>query len=170
MLGGIKSVWQAVTNLPSLIADALSGAFDAVKDAVLSLPNLILDGIKSIFIPDTNYIKDRMESFTDEMAMKFSFDTEFFEDLFQAEKPVEDIEMDYNITGVGDFKLKVLDTSFFVQGVTYFRPFIRGFLVLLMLLYHIKQLIGFFGYDAGVIAGRQEWVAYTKSNTGGHKE
>lgn len=170
MFSGIKSVWEAVTNLPQLIGNALSSSFEAVKNAVLSLPNLILDGIKSIFIPDTNHIKDRMDSFVDEMGMKFAFDTEFFEDLFQAEKPVEDIDMDYNISGVGDFKLKVLDTSFFVQGVTYFRPFIRGFLVLLMLLYHIRQLIGFFGYDAGVIAGRQEWVAYTKTNTGGHKE
>lgn len=158
MFGGLKSIWQAVTNLPSVIVDGLSVFFDALEDSIYALPNLIIDGIKAIFIPDSNHIKDRMDSFLDEMAMKFSFNTEFFENLFQAEKPVEDIEMDYNISGVGDFKLKVLDTSFFVQGVTYFRPFIRGFLVLLMLLYHIRQLIGFFGYDAGVVAGRNEYI------------
>ena len=106
-----------------------------------------------------------MQSFTEEMAMKFNFDTDFFENLFQAETPVEDIYMDYNLPGVGNFNLKLLDKSFFVQGVTYFRPFIRGFLVLLMILYHIKQLIGFFGYDAGVVAGRSDGTEKSTKKT-----
>lgn len=120
-------------------------------------------------MPDSQYISTAFNSFTDEMAMKFSFDTDFFESLFQAETPVEDTYADVVIPSVGTFKLKVFDKSYFVQGVTYFRPFVRGFLVLLMILYHIKQLIGFFGYDAGVVAGRQEWVSYNKADTGGHK-
>ena len=99
--------------------------------------------------------------------MKFSFDTEFFEDLFTLETPVDDIYMDYNISGVGSFNLKLLDKDFFVQGVTYFRPFIRGFLVLLMILYHIKQLIGFFGYDAGVVAGRSDGIVEARKGQRG---
>ena len=78
------------------------------------------------------------------------------------ETPVGDEYMDYYIPGVGNFEFKVLDTKFFVDGVTYFRPFIRGFLVLLMLLYHIRMLISFFGYDAGVVAGRSDGIAEAK--------
>lgn len=85
-------------------------------------------------------------------------DTSAFESLFDNESAVTDIETDYNIPGVGNFKLKLFDSSFFVDGVTYFRPFIRGFLVLMLLLFHVKQLIGFFGYDAGIVAGRTEHV------------
>lgn len=102
--------------------------------------------------------------------MKFGFNTSFFENLFQSEKPVEDVYADYEISGVGNFHLKVFDTKYLIDGVTFFRPFIRGFLVLMMFLYHVKQMIGFFGYDAGVVAGRSDWIGYNKANTGGHKE
>lgn len=95
--------------------------------------------------------------------MKFSFDTEFFENLLDSEQPVTDTYMDYAIPGVGNFKLKVFDASFLIDGITYFRPFIRGFLVLMMFLFHVKNLIGFFGYDAGVVTGRNEHIESAKS-------
>lgn len=95
--------------------------------------------------------------------MKFSFDTAFFENLLDSEQPVTDTYMDYTLSGVGTFKLKVFDAKFLVDGVTYFRPFIRGFLVLMMFLFHVKQLIGFFGYDAGVVTGRNEHIKSAKS-------
>lgn len=101
--------------------------------------------------------------------MKFSIDTDVFKDLFTSEQPVEDIEVDYNISGLGNIHFKALDTSFFKDGVAYFRPFVRGFIVLMLFLYNIRQLIGFFGYDAGVVAGRSEWISYNKKDTGGHK-
>lgn len=81
-----------------------------------------------------------------------------FESLFSGEKAVEDTYVDYSIPGVGAFNLKVFDSKYFVQGVEYFRPFLRGFIVLLMFLYHIKQIIGFFGYDAGVVTGRNDHI------------
>lgn len=114
--------------------------------------------LQDIFVPDTNYIDSAFKGFVEEMRIKFNFDTAFFENLFSSEAPVTDSYMDYNIPGVGNFKLKVFDTKFFVDGVTYFRPFIRGFLVLMMMLYHIRQLVGFFGYNAGVVPGRQEAI------------
>lgn len=88
--------------------------------------------------------------------MKFNFDTTVFESLFQGESAVTDKYVDYNIPGVGAFHLKVFDSKYLIDGVTFFRPFIRGFLVLLMFLYNVRQLIGFFGYDAGVVAGRSD--------------
>lgn len=94
--------------------------------------------------------------------MKFNIDTGAFQGLFDGSQAVEDVFVDYSIAGVGSFNLKVLDTKFFVDGVTYFRPFIRGFIVLMMLLYHIKQVIGFFGYDSGVVTGRTEHIKSAK--------
>lgn len=170
IVGGLGAVIENIAKIPQSIIDGLKGFFENVVNAIKELPTTIINGIKGIFIPDTDYIDNAFNSFIDEMKMKFNFDTEFFESLFQSEKPVEDVYLDYSIPGVGDFKLKVLDTKFLVDGVTYFRPFIRGFLVLLMFLYHVRQLIGFFGYDAGVVAGRSEWITYNKANTGGHKD
>lgn len=151
LLNGIK---DAVTSLPS----QLKGFFDSIKDAILGLPTLILDGIKAIFIPDAEYIETSFNGFLSELKMKFGVDFGFFESLFQGESAVDDVKGNYTIPGVGAFNLTFLDTSFFIQGVTYFRPFIRGFLVFLMMLYHIRQLIGFFGYNAGVIGGRGDSI------------
>lgn len=159
VVGGLKTVWEALTNLPKLIAEALSSAFNAVKEAVLSLPQLIIDGLKTIFIPDTDAIETSFNNFVDNLKNKFSIDTSVFETLFTTEKPVEDTYVDINIPGVGDFNLKVFDASFLQDGVNYFRPIIRGFLVLMLLLYNIKQLIGFFGYDSGVVSGRGDHIA-----------
>lgn len=119
---------------------------------------MIIDGIKGIFVPDTEEIETQFDAFMNEMAMKWGFDDSFFTGLFNNEAVVSDVKTDYYIPNVGTFNFTVFDSSFFVQGVAYFRPFIRGFLVLMMMLYHIRQLIGFFGYDAGVVAGRSEHI------------
>ena len=124
---------------------------------------MLLDGIKDLFIPDTEYIDVTFKAFLDELKLKFSFDTEFFEHFFDGEQAITDTYVDYTIPGVGDFRLKVFDTKFLVDGVAYFRPFIRGFLVLMMFFFHVKQLIGFFGYDAGVVTGRNEHIKSAKS-------
>lgn len=158
VVSGLESVWEAVTNLPQLIANSLKSFFDGIKEAVLSLPTLILDGIKSIFIPDDGYIETAFNGFLDELKMKFNIDTGVFETLFSNESVVEDTYVDYTIPGVGAFHLKVFDSSFFVDGVTFFRPFIRGFIVLLLFLFHVKQVIGFFGYDSGVVTGRSDHI------------
>lgn len=133
-----------------------------IWDSITSLPELILEGIKDIFIPDSDYIESSFNSFLSELKMKFNIDTGAFESLFTSEQPVSDTYVDYDLTGVGSFHLKVFDSKFLVDGVTFFRPFIRGFLVLMMLFYHIKQVIGFFGYDSGVVTGRTEHIKSSK--------
>ena len=183
IISGLETVWQAITNLPSLIGNALSSFFQNVVNAIVSLPSnlkvyfdnlvdsllvvweaitslpeLILEGIKSIFIPDDEYIEESFNGFLNELKMKFSLDTSVFESLFSSESPVTDTNIDYNISGVGSLNLKVFDSKYLVQGVTFFRPFVRGFLVLLMFLFHMKQIQGFFGYNAGVVDGRNEHI------------
>lgn len=105
-------------------------------------------------MPNEEYMEEALQTFQEELKRKFNFDTEFFESLFDTGSPVEDVKGDYNIPGVGKLNLTFFDTSFFVDGVNYFRPFIRGFLVLMMALYNIKQVLGFIRQDAGVVTGK----------------
>lgn len=93
-------------------------------------------------------------AFLNTMKMKFSFDTEFFESIFDDEQVVQDVLADYTISGLGTFKFKFLDTKYLYDGVTFFRPFIRGFLVLMMALFHIRMVLSFIRQDAGVVAGK----------------
>ena len=130
-----------------------------------------MNGIKAIFVPEVGYIGDSFNSLLDELRFKFKYDEYLASiQIFDNERPVEDVKEDYAIPGVGSFNLTFLDVSFFRDGVAYFRPLIRGFLVLLMIFYHIKQLVGFFGYDAGYIQGRSDWGDYMKNSVGGHKD
>lgn len=153
----VSDTFQKVQNLPSLIGDALKGFFEDVVDAIDSLPTTIFEGIKGIFVPDAVQLQEGFNDFLNHLKSKFNFNTDFFESALTGDgKPVADVESDYNIPGVGTMKLKFFDASYLVQGVEYFRPFIRGFLVLLMGLYHIKQILGFIGQDGGVNAGHAE--------------
>lgn len=88
------------------------------------------------------------------MKDDFGFDPSFFESILAEGKPIEDIYHDYEIYGVGTFRLKFLDTKYLVQGVDYFRPFIRGFFVLLTGLYHVKMTLSFIRQDAGIVTGK----------------
>lgn len=161
---------QGIVQLPTNLVNGLKSLFDGLGDIFDELPNKIKDVITGIFVPDTDYIKTRFNVFTDELTSKFGLDTSYFEDLFSQEKPVEDVYAEYDVPGVGKLNFKVFDTSWFTWGINYFRPIVRGFTVLMLLFYNIRQLIGFFGYDAGVVQGRTEWITYNKADTGGHKQ
>lgn len=155
IFGGLEAIWEAVTDLPQLIADKLSGFFNDVKDAVTGLGDTILEGIKGIFIPDVDAIEDSFNGFLKTLNTKFNFDTDFFEELGTGEAPVQDVTIDYKIPGIDkNFTLKVFDTKFLIDGVEYFRPFIRGFIVLMMALYNIRMWLSFIRQDAGVATGK----------------
>lgn len=165
----LKAVWEAIAAIPEKISElgaSVGEWFTDLGDKLLSLPATILDGIKAIFIPDTGYIEEKFQAFLTDIKMKFGINIDVFKGLFGSERPVEDIEGDYSIPNVGTLNLKFFDTSFFVEGVTYFRPLVRGFLVLMMFLYHIKQVISFFGYDSGVVTGRTEHITAAKKGQG----
>lgn len=124
-----------------------------IVESITNLPTLIIDGIKSIFIPSEEFINEKFNNMSNEIAGKFSFKSLDLRNLFQIEKPIEDIEAEYNIVGVGTVKGKIFNTEYLVKGVNYFRPYIRGFLMLLIALYNIRQAMSMFGLDSGEVAG-----------------
>lgn len=71
---------------------------------------------------------------------------EWFKDSIE-EQPIEDIDGEYYISGVGTFNLKFFDTGFLKQGIEYFRPLIRGFVVFLLVLYNYRNVLSFIGQD-----------------------
>lgn len=151
----LDTALDEISALPSLIGDKFAdvGNFllDGISNALTSLLDGVLEGIRSIFIPDANEIKTKFNSFVNELGNKFGFNTSFFESLFTGEgQPVTDVEKDYNIPGVGNMKLKFFDAKYLVDGVTFFRPFIRGFIVLLMCMYNINMLLSFIGQHSGI--------------------
>ncbi len=69
------------------------------------------------------------------------------------ESEVEDVVANYNFFGIGNLNLKFLDTSVLVQAVEYFRPILRGFTALMLMLYNFRQTLSFIGQEGAVSAG-----------------
>lgn len=160
---GIQGLYQLIVQEIVNVISGVPGMLETIALTILDLPGQIVQGIKEaiqdIFIPDAEYIETRLNEFANDLKLRFNIDSVFFDNLFGVEKPVQDVYMDYAIPGVGSFNLKIFDTKYLIDGVSYFRPLIRGFMVLMMVLYNIRQIIGFFGYDAGVVTGRNEKIA-----------
>lgn len=138
-------MYETLGNLFSTLWEWLT----EIVDSILSLPSLIIDGIKSIFIPDTDQLKADFNNMLDSISNSFGISFDSIGDLSDSweETPATDIEKNYNIHGVGTLKLKFFDTKYLIQGIEYFRPLIRGFVVFLLLLYNYYQILTFIGQD-----------------------
>lgn len=164
---------EIITGFPDVFKGFLGDFFGNLVEAITGLPEtlatLFSQILKDIFVPDGEYIESSFYEFSAFVQDKFHVNFSVFENIFgqntrATNVQVEDVVVKYNFYGIPNktFELKVLDASFLKQGVEYFRPLIRSFLVFLMFLFHVKQLISFFGYDAGVVTGRSDHIAEAK--------
>lgn len=109
----------------------------------------ISDLLHKIFVPDTEKLKSQFDLMLEHISSKLGLSFDTLNELKNSltELPASDIEENYNIYGVGTLKLKFLDTTYLAQGVERFRPVIRGFVVLLLVLYNYYQVLSFLGQD-----------------------
>jgi hypothetical protein len=73
------------------------------------------------------------------------------DNLFSSSSSPANITGTYN-GGLWMYNGAFVNMAWLVQGVEYFRPYIRGFLVLLMFFYNIRQALSMFGLSSGEIA------------------
>lgn len=111
---------------------------------------MILDGIKDIFIPDTAEIDAKIDATVDNISSQLGVQFNTLDRLFEREVAPEDVTGDYNIPGVGTLKLKFFDSEFLIKGVALMRPYIRGFLVLLLILFVWRQVLTLIGQDPSI--------------------
>lgn len=68
ILAKVKDILQGIIELPSKIANSLSGFFQNIVNALLSLGSFIVDGIKGLFLPSDGFFS----SVFDDMQVFFS--------------------------------------------------------------------------------------------------
>ena len=132
VVSGLETVWKAITDLPMLIGIKL----------------------REIFVPDTSDIEATFQNGIDTISAKFGFPEFDLNALADSSVRPDDITGDYDIPGVGTLNLTFFDSSFLIHGIEFFRPFIRGFLVLLLVFYHWRQWLSFIGHDLGYVGGQ----------------
>ena len=157
MWGWLGDIVNGIGNLGSFIVNGIGNFFTTlwgwlkdIFDFIITIPNAILDGIKEIFIPDVEEIETIFHSSVDSIKSKFGFQQFHLDSLFGSSSTPENIESNYSISGVGSFKLTFFNTEYLIKGVNYFRPFIRGFMVLLILFYNFKNFLSFIGHDISI--------------------
>lgn len=169
MFNGIGRVWEAITNLPQLIANALSSAFDAVVDAVTWLATALLDGVKAIFIPDMEEMKQEFSSFVDKVnpdTMDNSADS-LGGILDSPSREPGDIKGDINLGNsvMGSLKFNgivLADMKWLKDGVEFFRPVINGFILWLLGMFYYRELLSFIGQAPN--------MAQARATAGEHRE
>lgn len=137
----------------------VSGIFSGVQaliELIKSIPSLILDGIKSIFIPDPDDMNNLYVGLLDEVNEKYGFDFDMGS-LFGSEKQPDDITGKYSV-GPLSWNLTFVSWGFLIDAVAALRPYIRGWLILMLVFYNMKQFGMLFNID-GLIGGMSpsEW-------------
>lgn len=154
----MQSIIDSVSNLPTLIFSffeniltTISNTLGDVWEAITSLPGLILDGIKDIFVPDTAVIEAEFNALLDKLEEKMGIFQYDLDNLFADSMQPGNIEGTFGTT-LWSYTGAFVDFRWLIQGVEYFRPIIRGFLVLLMFFYNVRMALSMFGLSSGEIA------------------
>lgn len=154
---GLKQARDYISNISSKVHDMYNvislGLESKLKDIryyIIHLPTTVVDEIKVVFIPDIKVLEAELKAAVVNITSQFGIHFDTYERLFDTEIAPEDVVEDYNIPGIGILKLKFLDTSYLIKGVAFFRPFIRGFLVLLLVFYNWKQALTLFDQNPAI--------------------
>lgn len=134
VVSGLKSLWESISSLPSKIGE------------------IILEGVKEIFIPDTAEIEAELDATVDNISSQLGVQFNTLDRLFDREVAPEDVNGEYNLPGVGKLQVKYFDSDFLISGIALMRPYIRGFLVVLLIMFVWRQVMTLIGQDPGIAA------------------
>lgn len=129
----------------------IGSKLSSLKESIVSLPASLIKGIKGIFVPDTEVIQGEFDKLLGGLKSKLGIDVYNFDNLFSSSQAPADIKGSYTAGGIWSYEGVFVDMSWVVKGVAEFRPYIRGFIVLLLAFFNIRQAFGMFGLSSGEI-------------------
>lgn len=113
----------------------------------------ISDLIYEVFVPDTELINQQFNNTVSNLKGRLGITMYNLDNLFEDSAAPLDVKANYNIHGVGTMNLPFANYKFLADGVNFFRPFIRGLIVLLLFIFNVRQLMSMFGLSTGEIIG-----------------
>lgn len=120
----------------------------SIAESITQIPIVLLDGIKDIFIPDTEEINTMFEEVKNSIGNVIGLENFDFNSIWGTAEAPTDIESKVDF-GLFSYSGKFVDYSFFKIGIDYFRPYIRGFVILLLCLFNIRQAFSMFSLSSG---------------------
>lgn len=105
-----------------------------------------MTGIRDVFIPDTEFINSQVEYLKSEF-LALGIGLYDMTDIFNEEKPFEDIT-----ASIRGQEVVIVNMDIVKGAVEEFRPIIRGFMVLMLVIYNYNQFMGLIGQQ-GITMG-----------------
>lgn len=165
------NLWNYIKEIPGQVWGFFESAFSSLGDfvsnilnAVKGIPDAILEGIKRIFIPDSDKIQSSIDRLKEVAKSKFGVETVDLSGIMGVGTEISNQTGTVEILGYS-FTADFLDVRYLVSAVATFRPYVRGFIVLLIFLYNINQFLHFIG-AGGLSLGAN---IVTRMNSGGDK-
>lgn len=153
-INGFKNIADFFLNFPNILyKNIIEPIVNFFNNLFNDFWNKLIKFFKDLFIPKDGEIQKEINNLKDKMLKKFNIRLDGIKLLFSNDKPVSDINENYNIPGLGTFNLKFFDAQYLIKGVEYFRPVLRGFIVLLALLFNYNQLCALIGAPPISIVG-----------------
>ncbi|MFZ1758850.1 MAG: hypothetical protein WAT96_07360 [Streptococcus suis] len=115
---------------------------------------LISAFLKEFFIPDLEDMKKIYNDLVKNIQSKFPFldYTDKFINMFKGERFIEDINAGLSLPYIGTFDFKIIEAKYVNDGVQYFRSILRGWVVLMLLFYHLNELFTFIGQGRSTVS------------------
>lgn len=165
IVNSINSLAGSIGSFFSDLGNMIASKFQELGEAIGGFFENLLEGIKNFFIPNTDNINAIIDDLVSSVEGKFGFDSFDMEALFGTEEAPTDISAEYEIYGHKQ-KFVFADFSWLKQGVDFFRPYIRGFLVLLLWFFNIRMAFGTFDLDSGISSGQVAKMASSNADKG----
>jgi hypothetical protein len=137
------SIGSFFTDLWKNLGDSLTSGWEIVS----GIPDAVFEGVKSIFIPEeddiTGVVEEISNSFDD---LLISYDLKA---LWSSSQSIEDVKVTmYGSTAT------IIDTSTYKKVIKEIRPYIRGFLALLLVLFNVNQFLALIGQSPISLTGK----------------
>lgn len=160
--GWFNDVVENIKNIPSALADWFNKIIDHIKnipsllsdlwDTVKGIPEAINSGFKSLILPREDYFDNKKTQIETSFSRLLGFEVSSVSELFDSSniymQNLEAEEHDYFINGIGTVKLKAFDNKFLLAGVNKFKPYIRGFTVLLLVFFSFNNALNLIGQSS----------------------
>lgn len=168
-------VWEFVKQIPGQVwvffensFSTLTSVFKNTYDFVKEIPSKILDGIKSIFVPREEDVNNSIERLKTSFINTFGIGDFDLSGVMGVSTEISNKSTEITILGY-TFNFSFFDVTYIKRAVNDFRPYIRGFILLMLALYNINQFLSFI--TAGHLSlGNYININDSKNNSGGNKE
>ena len=147
----LNLVKENLLALPAKIAEGLKGFFDglgeklsSVIEGILSLPAKMIGALRDFLIPKKEDIDAVVQDNINRIKTAFGIGAVDLSGILGRSTEIADHTGSVDVYGLGTFNGTFLKVDYLVTAVTTFRPYIRGFLALLLIFYNIRQFFGLF--------------------------